>query len=175
MSKGPSLATGLMCYILVACLIVLALSVAGRMGARRAARHALASQNSQDAFWRLDCLAARMLVPSVLAVIAFLLAAATQTSPSNSPQGWVLGFGSGILASYVFQELGDSRASYWQECTRSLRKALPTFPDGIHKAHGTNSLDCQALTFNSWFTKLLDRDERPEILKNIFTADPHLD
>ena len=161
-------------YLLAACMLVLGLSLAGRLGARRAARHALTSQNYRDAFWRLDCLAARMLVPSVLAVIGFSLAAATQMSSlSEGPQGWVIGFGTGILACYVFQEMGNSRASYWQECTRSLRKALPTFPDGIHVAHGKNSSDCQALEYNAWFTKLLDSAERPEILKAIFAADPH--
>lgn len=164
-----------MLYAVTLASATLVLAAAARVSlARSAARHALRRQDPDDVWWRLSCLAARLLLPSVLAVVLLLLISAALEGPLTTAR-WAVGLAVfvGVLGNHIDREVAGGWSPFWQQCHDSLRAVLPTFPDARHTRHGDADDDCQALQFNAWHMSLLHAEERPIALKKIFTASPH--
>lgn len=164
-----------MLYGLTAAGAVLTLAAAARLTlAKSAAQRALRDRNPGSWRWRLSCLAARLLLPSALAVVLLLLVSAALEGPLTTDR-WAVGLAVvvGVLGNHIDREVASGWLPFWQQCHDSLRDVLPTFPDARHTKHGERDDDCQALQFNAWHMSLLHSDERPVALNRIFTASPH--
>jgi hypothetical protein len=162
-------------YALTVAGAALVLAAAARLTlAKDAALRALRDQNPRSVWWRVSCLAARLLLPSFLAVVLLLLVSAALEGPLTTDR-WAVGLGVfvGVLGNHVDREVASGWLPFWKQCHDSLRSVLPTFPDARHTGHGEAEDDCQALQFNAWHTSLLHPDERPIALERIFRASPH--
>lgn len=164
-----------MIYATLAAVAVVVLSTLARIRwAQDSARRALSAQNPKHWEWRLTCLLARLLMPSVLAVLLLLLISAAFDGPLATNR-WAIGLAilTGVLGNHIDREIANGWRPFWQLCHDSLRAVLPTFPTGDHEPHGASQQDCQALEFNIWHTSLLSRETRDIALRRIFRSSPH--
>jgi hypothetical protein len=166
-----------MIYAITAAVVLLVLSAAGRLyWATDAARRALAARDANHLEWRVSCLASRLLLPSALAVILLFLISASFGGPLTT-QRWSVGLAVvvGVIGNHIDREVAGGWQPYWQQAHDSLRAVLPTYKDSReHPQHGTGEYDCQALQFNMWHPRVLEKDERDDALDRIFKADRHM-
>lgn len=169
--SGPAWVVAIASALFLACL------VARWQWVPRATWRALEHQDPTRREWRLACMLARLLGPSVAIVVVAVLFLIAQPRANSDVGGlvvFVAGLASGVVSKQIFQELTGGAVPYWRQVVAALRAALPTFPGGQDE-HGSTCADegCQALVFNQYWGQLSDPAARPYVLRKIFSAAPH--